>query len=78
MAPLPVPPVYAKVIPVPKALDVGEDTVPSAGTTLVKVRVVVNEAERKFVSDVFDTDNEHVPNARAVTRPAVNVQFADP
>ncbi len=75
---MPVPPVYAKVIPVPNALDIGDETVPSVGATLVKVRVVVIDADKKFVSEAFETDSEHVPNARAVTRPEVSEQFADP
>jgi hypothetical protein len=52
--------------------------VPNAGIAFANVNVAVDDADKKFVSDAFDIDNKHVPNARAVTRPAVNVQFAVP
>jgi hypothetical protein len=42
------------------------------------VNVAVDDADKKFVSDAFDIDNKHVPKARAVTKLAVNVQFAVP
>jgi hypothetical protein len=42
------------------------------------VNVTVDDADKKFVSDAFEIDNKHVPKARAVTRPAVNEQFAVP
>ena len=51
---------------------------PNAGIAFANVNVTVDDADRKFVSDAFETDNKHVPKARAVTRPAVNVQFAVP
>lgn len=62
----------------PSALDDGEETVPNEGVAFVNVNVTVADADRKLVSDAFDTDNEHVPKARAVTSPDVSVQFADP
>jgi hypothetical protein len=70
--------VYAKVIPVPKALDVGDETVPITGSAFANVSVTVPEAEKKFVSPALEIDNEQVPKFRAVTTPAVNTQFAVP
>jgi hypothetical protein len=70
--------VYAKVIPVPNALDDGEDTVPSDGSAFANMRVTVPEAEKKFVSPDLETESKQVPKFRAVTTPAVNVQFAVP
>jgi hypothetical protein len=52
--------------------------VPNAGIAFANVNVTLDDADKKFVSDTFDIDNKHVPNARAVTRPAVNEQFAVP
>jgi hypothetical protein len=65
-------------MPAPRGPDKGDETVPSDGVAFANVSVTVAEAEKKFVSDAFETDNEHVPNARAVTKPAVNVQLAVP
>lgn len=66
------------MIPVPNALEVGEETVPSDGIAFAKVRATVAEAEKKFVSPALEIESEHVPIFRAVTSPAVNVQFAVP
>ena len=62
----------------PRALDNGDETVPNAGIAFANVNVAVDDEDKKFVSPAFDIDNKHVPKARAVTRPAVNVQFAVP
>ena len=40
--------------------------------------VTIPDVDRKFVSPAFEIDSEHVPMFRAVTRPAVKVQFAVP
>ena len=66
------------MIPAPNALDVGDETVPNEGIAFAKVRVTVAEAEKKLVSPALEIESEHVPMFRAVTRPAVNVQFAVP
>ena len=77
-APLPVPPVYDKVIPVPNALDVGDETVPITGSAFANVSVTVPDAEKKFVSPALEIESEHVPKFRAVTTPADSVHFAVP
>ena len=66
------------MIPVPNALDVGEETVPKDGSAFANVSVTVAEDEKKFVSPALEIKSEQVPKFRAVTRPAVNVQFAVP
>ena len=76
--PLPVPPVYASVIPVPRALERGEETVPDDWSAFANVSVTVPEAEKKFVSPALEIESKQVPKFRAVTTPAVNVQFAVP
>lgn len=40
--------------------------------------VTVPEAEKKLVSPALEIESEQVPKFRAVTSPAVNVQFAVP
>ena len=62
----------------PRALDVGDATLPITGKAFANVKVTVPDAEKKFISPAFEIDKEHVPILRAVTRPAVNVQFAVP
>ena len=69
---------YAKVIPVPNALDVGEETVPITGSAFANVSVTAPDAEKKFMSPALEIDSEQVPKFRAVTTPAVNVQLAVP
>ena len=66
------------MIPEPRALEVGDETVPMTGRALANVRVTVVDAEKKLLSPAFEIDKVQVPIFRAVTRPAVNVQFAVP
>ena len=66
------------MIPVPKALEVGDETVPDDWSAFANVSVTVADAEKKFVSPALAIESEQVPKFRAVTRPAVNVQFAVP
>ena len=66
------------MIPVPNALEVGDETVPDDWSAFANVSVTVADAEKKFVSPALAMESEHVPKFRAVTRPAVNVQFAVP
>ena len=66
------------MIPVPRALDIGDETVPSDGVALANVSVTVPDAEKKLVSPALEIDSKHVPVFRAVTKPAVNAQFAVP
>jgi hypothetical protein len=66
------------VTPVPNGDDVGDATLPITGSAFANVNVTVAVAEKKFVSPAFEMDRTHVPMFRAVTRPAVIVQFAVP
>ena len=66
------------MIPVPNALDAGDETLPITGSAFANVSVTVADADKKFVSDALEIDSKHVPMFRAVTKPAVNAQFAVP
>lgn len=66
------------MIPVPKALEVGDETIPVDWSAFANVSVTVPDVEKKFVSPAFEIESEHVPIFRAVTSPAVNVQLAVP
>ena len=66
------------MIPVPNALDVGEETIPITGSAFANVSVTVPDAEKKFVSPALEIESKQVPKFRAVTTPAVNVQLAVP
>ena len=66
------------MIPVPRALDVGDATLPITGRAFANVNVTAPEAEKKLVSPALAMESKQVPKFRAVTRPAVSVQFAVP
>jgi hypothetical protein len=77
-APVPVPPVKLRGMPVPTVPVVAELSVPRTGVAFEKESVKVPDSERYVESDAFVTVSTHVPTARAETTPDVSEQFAEP